>query len=199
MTTETVLGITGGSGLYEIAGVPLDTPLVIRSYATKNEHLWHDTYVFNVILFSGQETDGRVQYDATMVSEGQWLLTTNTVQLPEISDDHGAVGGRVRDCRGSDRDSWPISEVAVELAEPARRVVFFNDLEDDTVPLQDRESTNVLGRFAALDIVAGWNRIAGSARVGGQVMSIGSAPVYIFPDGLTIVSWPGRQPFWRQN
>ncbi len=187
-------------GLYEIADVPLDTPLVIRSYATKNEHLWHDTYVFNVILFSDQvSADGRAQYDATMVSEGQWILTTNTVQLPEISEDNGAVGGRVRDCRGVARDSWPISEVSIDLEDPARRVVFFNDLEDDTVPLDQRESTNLLGRFAALDIPAGWNRIAGSARIAGQVVSIGSAPVYIFPDGLTIVSWPGRQPFWRQH
>ncbi len=187
-------------GLYEIADVPVDTPLIIRSYATSGEHLWHDTYVFNVILNADQvDAQGRVQYDATMVSEGQWLLTTNTVQLPEISPDRGAVGGRVRDCRTGERDSWPISEVAVELEDPAARVVYFNDLEDDTVPLDYRETTNVIGRFAALDVPAGWNRIAGSARVDGEVVTIGSTPIYIFPDGLTIVSWPGRQPFWRQH
>ena len=57
-------------GVYEITEVPLDTPLVIRSYATTNEAQWHDTWMFNVILHSERVADGRIQYDAQMVSEG---------------------------------------------------------------------------------------------------------------------------------
>jgi len=187
-------------GLYEIADVPLNTPLILRTQALSNQNRWHDTWTFNVILRDDQEVDGKVQYDATMVSDGQWLLTPNTVGLTAgITDGHGVVGGRVRDCRGDDRDSWPIGDVTIGLANPPIKTVFFNNLEDDTVPLIDRESTNILGRFAALDIAPGWNRIAGAARVGDTVVSVGSAPVYVFPNALTIVSWPGRQPFWRQN
>ena len=187
-------------GLYEIADVPLGVPLIIRTTAQSNQTRWHDTWVFNVILYEDQVDAGRVQYDATMVSDGQWLLTPNTVGLTAgVADGHGVVGGRVRDCRGTDRDSWPISEVSIGLAEPAVKTVFFNNLEDDTVPLIDRESTNILGRFAALDIAPGWNRIAGAARVGAEVVSVGSVPVYVFPNALTIVSWPGRLPYWRQH
>ncbi len=187
-------------GLYEIPDVPTNTPLIIRSYATESEFRWHDTYVFNAIVFADQVgDDGRAQFDATMVSDGQWILTTNTVQLSDIPKSNGAVGGRVRDCRSADRDSWPISEVLLDLANPAKAVVYFNDLEDDTVPLIDRETSNILGRYAALDIPAGWNTISGSARVGGEVVSIGSVPVYVIPNSLSIVGWPGRQPYWRQN
>lgn len=188
-------------GLYEIADVPLGVPLIIRTTAQSNQTRWHDTWVFNVILYEDQvDDDGRVQYDATIVSDGQWLLTPNTVGLSAgVTDGHGVIGGRVRDCRGTDRDSWPISEVTIGLAAPAVKTVFFNNLEDDTVPLIDRESTNILGRFAALDIAPGWNRIAGAGRVGAEVVSVGSVPVYVFPNALTIVSWPGRLPYWRQH
>lgn len=190
-------------GIYSIDDVPTDTPLILRAWATTNVNRWHDTWTFNVVLNSDQVDDeGRAQYDATMVSTGQWLLTPNTVGLPPIAPPNGAIGGRVRDCRqtGAEaRDSWPISEVSIDLETRARGVVYFNNLEDDTVPLIDRRTTNILGRFAALDIAPGWNRIAGSARVGDEVLSVGSVPVYVVPNALVIVSWPGRQPFWRQE
>jgi len=185
-------------GVYEIAGVPLDTPLIIRSYATTSESQWHDTWMYHVVLLAHQVVDGRVQYDAQMVSEGQWILTTNSVGLPAMSPDNGAIGGRVRDCQ-STRDSWPIGDVRLGLANPGRSIVYFNNLEDDTVPLIDRETTDILGRFAALDVPAGWNRIAGAARVDGQLVTVGGVPVYVAPNSLSIVSWPGTQPFWRQR
>jgi hypothetical protein len=186
-------------GLYEAAGVPLDTPLVIRAYATSNETQWHDTTVYNVVLHADRVVEGRIQYDAQMVSEGQWILTTNSVGLPAIAPEHGAVGGRVRDCATGERDAWPIADVRLGLAAPGSAIVYFNNLEDDTVPLIDRETTDILGRFAALDVPAGWNRIAGAARVDGQVVTIGSVPVYVAPNSLSIVSWPGTQPYWRQR
>lgn len=199
-TSSVVHECTLQFGLYEIVDVPLDTPLILRVWATTNEDKWRDTWVFNVILPADQVgTDGRVQYDATMVSVGQWELTPNTVGLAPIPATRGAIGGRVRDCRGASRSSWPISEVSIGLADPARGTVFFNNLEDDTVPLIDRVTTNILGRFAALDIAPGWNRIAGAARVGTEVVSVGSVPVYVFPNALSIVSWPGRLPYWRQH
>ncbi|MFO0749927.1 MAG: hypothetical protein U1F43_30305 [Myxococcota bacterium] len=186
-------------GLYEIQNVPLETPLILRSYATEGESNWHDTWIFNIHLHAHHALDGRVQYDATMVSHGQWLLVTNTVSLPDIPVEHGAIGGRIRDCRAAEtQEGWPIADAVLELAKPARKMVYFNNLEDDTVPLVDRETTDIIGRFAALDVEPGWNRIAGSARVNGTVVSIGGADVYVIPNSLSIVSWPGSQPYWRQ-
>lgn len=186
-------------GLYELPGIPLNTPLIIRSYTTTNEAQWHDTWMFNVILDPAREVFGRTQYDAQMVSHGQWLLTSNSVGLPDMSPNNGAIGGRIRDCQGDRPYAWPISEVRLNLARPGSGIVYFNNLEDDTVPLIDRQSTDILGRFAALDVPAGWNRMAGAARVDGQVVSVGSTPVYVIPNALSIVSWPGSQPYWRQQ
>jgi hypothetical protein len=188
-------------GVYEIANLPLDTQLVIRAYplSETDQERWHDTWMFNVILHSEAATDGRIQYDAQIVSASQWLLTANSVGLDDIPPENGAIGGRLRDCDPSDRESWPIREVRVGLARRAQKIVYFNDLEDDTVPLVSRETTNVHGRYAALDIPSGWNVIAGSIRIGNEVRSVGALPIYVFPDALTIASWPGSNPFWRQK
>ncbi len=185
-------------GVYEVAGIPTNTPLVLRSRATTFTNKWHDSYTFNVYLYADQaEAGDRMHYDATMVSEGQWRLTPNTVSLPPIGEGNGVIGGRVRDCR-SDRDSWPISQVALGLANPAAKIVFFNNLEDDTVPLPDRDATNILGRFAALDVPAGWNAMSGSVRIGSDVFTLGAVDVYVFPDSLSLVTFPGLQPHWSQ-
>ena len=215
-------------GVYSIEGVPTNTPLVVRSYATTNERKWHDVYMFGVYLYGDRvDSEGRYHYDVTMVSTGQWELTANIAGIGEIPEEHGAIGGRVRDCRvvgvckGAEgaaggectldadcadgevceggRASWPIGGVTIGLAEPAEEIVYFNNLEDDTVPLDFRTTTNVLGRYAALDIPPGWNTIAGVTRIEDEVVSVGAASVYVVPDSLSIVGWPGLQPHWKQD
>jgi hypothetical protein len=188
-------------GVYRIPELPLDTPLIIRAraVAASDESRWHDTWMFHVFLSSEAEVGGVVHYDAQIVSEPQWLLTANSVGLGEIPAENGAIGGRVRDCHQADRTAWPIHEARVGLARPAEKVVYFNNLEDDTVPLVDRETTHVHGRYAALNVAPGWNRISGSVRLGDTVRSVGSIPVYVFPNALSIASWPGINPHWRQR
>jgi len=215
-------------GLYSVAEVPTNTLLVIRAYATTNERKWHDVYTFGAYLYADQlDATGRYHYDVTMVSTGQWELTANIAGIGDIPEENGALGGRVRDCRvvgvcGSDagvtgeactldsdcaagescdggRASWPIGGATIGLAEPAAAVVYFNNLEDDTVPLDFRTTTNVLGRYAALDIPAGWNQVAGVVRLEDEVVSVGGASVYIVPGALSVVGWPGLQPHWKQE
>ncbi|MCB9728709.1 MAG: hypothetical protein H6744_16320 [Deltaproteobacteria bacterium] len=192
-------------GLYQIPGVPTNTPLILRArYAGTEAFIaskWHDVYLFNVYLSADSaDADGNYRYDATMVSDAQWILTPNTVFLPEVPEEHGVVGGRIRDCGvAGERESWPMSEVSLGLAREARRVVYFNNLENDSLPLVDRKSTNILGRFAALDIEGGWNVIAGSARVGGQLVSVGSERVYVVPNALSVITFPGLHPVFKQE
>ena len=216
-------------GLFEIAEIPTNTPLVIRSRATTYTDKWHDVYMFGVYLYADQVDEaGRTHYDVTMVSEGQWQLTANIAGLT-IAPENGVIGGRVRDCRvevvcvdasGAEggscvldadcdlpsgetceggRASWPLGGVTIGLAQPAAQIVYFNNLEDDTVPLDFRTTTNILGRYAALDVPAGYNRIAGAARGDAEVVSVGGASVYVVPGALSIIGWPGHQPHWKQE
>jgi hypothetical protein len=188
-------------GLYKIDDLPTNTELVLRARATKFESKWHDTYVFGVVLHADQVDDsGRVHYDATMVSHAQWLMTPNTVGLDDVPETRGVIGGRVRDCRvAGERAGWPIAEVSLGLSKPAEGLVYFNSLEDDTVPLDNRVTTNIVGRFAALDVAPGWNVLAGVAQIGGETVSVGSIDVYVVPNALSIVSFPGTLPHWKQG
>lgn len=188
-------------GLFALADVPTNTLLVIRSRATTHVTDWLDTFTFGVYLFADQvDAEGRYRYDVTMVSHGQWLLTANTMLIGDIPPEHGAIGGRVRDCRvAGERDGWPIGEASLGLARPAETFAYFNDLEDNTVPVVERVTTNILGRYAALDIEPGWNRIAGSIHASDGLRSIGGGDVFVLPNALSIVSWPGLQPYWKQE
>ncbi len=192
-------------GVFQVDGIPTNTPLVMRARYGGTDPIaaskWHDVYLFNIYLSADRaDADGNYRYDATMVSDAQWSLTPNTVFLPDVVPEHGVVGGRIRDCGiAGVRESWPIAEVSVGLGRPARKIVYFNDLENDSLPLVDRVTTNILGRFAALDIDGGWNVIAGSARVDGAVVSVGSERVYVVPDALSIITLPGIHPVFKQE
>ncbi len=188
-------------GLFVIDGLPTNTMLVVRSRATTHITDWHDTYTFGVYLFADEvDADGRYRYDVTMVSHGQWLLTANTMLIGDIPPQRGVIGGRVRDCRvPGDRDGWPIGEASLGLANPPNTFAYFNNLEDNTVPVVERVTTNILGRYAALDIEPGWNRLAGSIDGADGLGSIGGIDVFVVPNALSIVSWPGLQPYWKQE
>lgn len=193
-------------GLYKVEGVPTNTDLIVRSRPRDDapdyvKDAWHHTYVFGIRLFADDvDADGRSRYDVTMVSDSQWILTPNSVGASPVPEERGIIGGRVRDCAvAGERRSWPFSEVSLGTARPAEQVVYFNDDEDDTVPLVDRRATNVLGRFAALNVAPGWNRLAGSVRTADGVQSAGSIELYVVPDALTIVTHPGERPLWEQD
>lgn len=193
-------------GLYEVSGVPTNTKLVIRTRVPVEasdgiKRKWHTSYAWNVYLFADKVAAGdRYHYDATIVSHGQWLTTPNTVGLPETPPENGVIGGRVRDCRkAGERPGWSIDDVRLSLGRKASHIVYFNELEDEPVTIKDRVVTNLLGRFAAMDIEPGWNVVTGTARVGGQLVSLGQHWVYVFPNSLSVLSMPGIDPHYVQN
>jgi hypothetical protein len=77
-------------------------------------------------------------------------------------------------------------------------VGYFTESEDDALPDPNRMSTNIFGTYAALDIVPGFNRIAGAVLAGSGVKSAGSVDLYIIPDALMIVNFPGRLSYIRK-
>jgi hypothetical protein len=195
-------------GIYAVEGVPTNTRLVIRVHGLNAKDNWHDSYYWDVVLFSnrldaiGPATQpaqyvGKDTYrsNPTIVGEGQWVLVPTTLGIGEIPYGHGVVGGRVRDCGVvGGRGGWAIHGAKVSLATLPKALAYFNDNEDDTVPVKNNAATDTLGRFAAVDLPPGPNRVAAVANVGGKAVSLGGADVYVIPDALMIVSLPGRVP-----
>ncbi len=192
-------------GLYEIAGIPTNTWLVIRNRndasAPLVEKKWKDTYIQNLYLYSDRvDAEGRYNVNALMVSDGQWKTIPNTLFLPPpgIKPGNGAIGGRLRDCRTEFRDSYTIGWATVDLMDPGSAIGYFNDDEEDTIPLVDRIGTDRFGRFAIVDVPPGQNTVAASALLNGELTSLGSELVYVVPDSLSVVSYPGKQPILKK-
>jgi hypothetical protein len=186
-------------GRYEVSAVPTNTWLVIRSRnGPQNANFdskWKDTYVGGVYIYADRvDAQGRYNYNALMVSDSQWNTVPNTLFVQGgIKLNNGAVGGRIRDCRSAERDSFTLGEAIVGLRIPGKATGFFNDDEENTVPIHKRKATDIFGRFAIVDIPSGSNRIASSILVNGEVHSLGSEDIYVVPDSLYVVSFPGKQ------
>ncbi len=195
-------------GLYAIEKVPTNTRLVIRVHGLAAKDKWHDGYYWDVVLFAdhadkkGAETQpskyvnqDTYRSNPTIVGEGQWQLVPTTIGLQGIELGHGVIGGRIRDCGvASGRGGWAIHNAKVGMGVLPKGFAYFNDNEDDTVPVKTASATDTLGRFAAVDMPAGHNRVAAATMIGGKATSLGSLDVFVIPDALMIVSLPGRIP-----
>jgi hypothetical protein len=136
------------------------------------------------------------RYDPTIVGDGQWKTVPNPFNT-QIAPGNGAIGGRIRDCSkvGADkRPSWHIYEATVGFAKAPSITGYFNEFENDTLPVPSRTSTNILGRYVGLDVAPGANWVTGTAMIDGKAASLGSYPVYVFPSSLAVVSFPGIVP-----
>jgi hypothetical protein len=190
-------------GLYEIPEVPTDTMLVVRAKNTKAtlEKKWKDTYVYHQVALSAYvEAGDRYHINALMVSDGQWQTVPNTLLVQGgIKANHGAVGGRVRDCPTAARRGYTLGNVSLGLDSPGTATGYFNNNEEDTVPLLNRTSTDIFGRFTIVDVKPGPNRIAGLARQGESFVSLGAESFFLPPDSLVIVTFPGKLPIFTKN
>lgn len=100
----------------------------------------------------------------------------------------------MRDCRSDVRDSFTLGNATIGLHVPGSATGYFNDDEENTVPLLDSIGTDVYGRFTVVDIAPGLNRVAASILDANNVpVSLGTEEIVIVPDSLSIVSFPGKQ------
>ncbi len=186
-------------GHYSIDGVPTNTLLVVRSKSASAsvEKKWRDAYVVGIYLYADRVKDGRYRSNALMVSDAQWKQTPSLLAVGSIQPGLAAVGGRVRDCGTASRKSLAVGHSSIDLARPgetAYRVGYFNDNEEDTVPINARTTSDIFGRFVAVNVPPGPNRIGAAAKVGGNVKSLGAEDIYVVPDSLLIVAFPGKDP-----
>lgn len=195
-------------GIYAVENVPTGESLVVRVRGLNPQAKWYDSYYWDLVVFPDR-TDAKgattqpkkylngdtFRFNPTIVGQGQWALVPNTMGLNDIRYGYGVIGGRIRDCGKDDgRGGWPIHKATVGLGVPAQGIAYFNDNEDDTVPVKTRTFTDTIGRFAAVDVPPGPNRLAAMAKVGDKATGLGGQDVYVVPNSLTIISTPGRIP-----
>lgn len=177
-------------GLYALEGMPINTPLVVMTRKTKELDDWHDTFLFNTIFHeAGADENGNYRYDPITVSHGQWQTVPNPFGV-SIGVGNGVIGGRLRECVG-DHVGWYIYEAAVAFGTSPAKTGYFNDKESNTLPDPFRTKTNLFGRYTGLDVPPGPNWVTAAYYDGEQIRSLGAHPLYIFPNGLSVLSFPG--------
>lgn len=196
-------------GVYAVEGIPTNVRLIVRASSVDPDHPagWRDSYTWDVVLMSnrldqlGEDHQLKAyvgkptyRFNPTIVGLGQWVLVPTTMNLGKISTGNGVIGGRVRDCGTDKRPGWPIVNAKVTPGVRGAGLSYFNDSESDTVPSKQRTSTNVLGRFALINMKPGANRVIVSGRLGGKDVVLGAKDLYVVPDALVITSIPGYVP-----
>ncbi len=196
-------------GVYAIEAIPTNVRLVVRASPVDPSHPdgWRDSYVWNVVLLSdhldamgeGSQPTAFLnkqtyRFNPTIVGKAQWVLVPTTMSLGKISSGNGVIGGRVRDCGKDDRASWAVLDTKISAGVRGAGQSYFNDSESDTVPSKKRTTTNVLGRYAIINIEPGPNRVVVTGRVGAKDTVLGWADVYVIPDALVLASLPGYVP-----
>ena len=193
-------------GVYEIEGVEADVPLVVRARPTTDRLHMREGYVHQAVLLSSRAYDEwfdrpTLRFDPTVISESQWVQVPNTFGSSiRIAEGHTALGGRIRDCTVEGRYpevSYYVAGANVGSANVATKIGYFNDREDDALPQPAQTSTNALGRYAVIDVPAGWNRVAAAALIDSKVTSLGAHDLWLVPDALNILSFPGRISYVR--
>lgn len=189
-------------GFYRVDNVPTETPLVLQT--TGQADLWTDLYTYNFQILN-EDVDAtappvgsceaartlsgdRYRYTARTLSVSDYHSIPLTAGLPGgVQPGHGAVAGEAHDC-----DNVRIEFAQIAVRPTPESFVYFNNDPDNPVPVTGRtEGTSLLGLYAALDIVPGPVDVAGIARIGTDVVSLGWYRAHVFANSVTVVTLRG--------
>ncbi len=181
-------------GVYSLENVPVNVELVVRvSPAAADSGLWKDVYELGLVAQDLPEK--RYRHSVVAMSAGQWTTLLNPwggVMLEGV----GVVAGRVVDCRsaGERGEGWLIQHATIGLVRPPERVVYLGDDSTRWAPETSWPATGVGGRFMAVGVPPGPNRLIGTVLRGQESIALDALDLYVVPDALVVASWPGRAP-----
>ncbi len=192
-------------GYFAIPNVPTHTRLVFKVSGRKAR--WIDTYEFGPILTEVRDDNGTAwsPWGGNVISIGAWNTIPSTAFVPAgIQDGNGAIAGRINDCgeagRTIDLDGQtytidaplPIANATVNLAHDGARLTYFNGNPDDTLPEPSRTTTNVLAVYAGIDVPGGPNTISNLGRLDGELVPLGTRPIFLPPRSVAIATFEGN-------
>ncbi|MSP63996.1 MAG: hypothetical protein EXR72_27370 [Myxococcales bacterium] len=196
---------------FAIAGLPTNTPLVIRTSGkeAKADPTWAVLVTWNVYLASDdrscsgdpQATDcldtsdmaaPKYQLNVNVLSQADYGNIPNVAGLSGgISRGLGAVAGEVHDC-----DNFRLGNIQVGVKPAGDRFTYFNGNPYNTLPDSGRASsgTDRLGLYAALNVKPGKVEVEGAGLVDGQMVSVGKFSAVLYPDSVAVLNINGGKP-----
>ena len=180
---------------YSYAGVPTETPLIIKTSDGTGSAQWAPLYDYNIFFANSQvAADESVTYEASAVATTDLNTVASAAGGFTIKPDKGLLAGEVHDC-GDIRVSGATVDTDVQHEGD---MFYFGENEADPLPDKTQTSTSKLGLFGTLNLPTGTPiRLSALGKYQGQTVLLGHYTVQAFPGSVTALSLRGRRP-WQQ-
>jgi hypothetical protein len=182
---------------YTYAGVPTETPLIIRTTdAQPNGSQYAPLYDYNIYFANGVVQAGVASYEVSAVAATDLNTVAAAAGGFQIDPENGLLAGEVHDC-GDVRLGF--ATVDTDLRHKSD-MFYFGENESDPLPDASRSSlgTSKLGLFGALNIEVGKPvRISAVGKYQGKDVLLGTHTVQMYKGAVTALSFRGRRP-WQQ-
>ena len=182
---------------FSYAGIPTETPLIIKTSDAGDGSSWAQFYDYNVFFANGTVGAGDVvNYDPSAVAATDINTVASAAGGFTPKPDKGLIAGEVHDC-GDVRVSG--STVDTDVAHEGD-MFYFGENESDPLPDKSRGAlgTSKLGLFGTLNVPTGTPiKMSAVGKVNGQTILLGTYTVQAFPGAVTALSFRGRRP-WQK-
>lgn len=183
---------------FEYAGVPTETPLIIKTSDAAGGEQWAAFYDYNIYFANSVVEAGDVisNYQPAAVAATDINTVASAAGGFTVKQDKGLLAGEVHDC-GDVR----LSGATVDTDVPHEGDMFYFG-ENEAEPLPDKSrgalGTSKLGLFGTLNLLTGQPiRVSALGKQGGATILLGTYTVQTFPGAVTALSFRGRRP-WQK-
>jgi len=192
---------------YEIADIPSETVLIVRTSGVSTSDGWFSLYDYGAAALDAVkctitdplkktsciDSDGAFAFNVRALGNDDYasILKAAYSRAPEGGE--GAIAGEVHDC-GDVR----LSNATVDVEPKSRLNLFYlSEVEDDPLPDSARKGTGRLGLYAVGGFKPGSYTVAAAGKLGTEVLGLGSYQVQVFPDSVSVFTFRGRRP-WQK-
>jgi len=182
---------------YAYAGVPTETPLIVKTSDASGGSQWAALYDYNIYFANSVVKAGdEVAYEPAAVAATDINTVASAAGGFTVKQDKGLLAGEVHDC-GDVRVSG--ATVDTDAAHEGD-MFYFGENEADPLPDKSRRSlgTSKLGLFGTLNLPTGTPiRVSALGKRNGETILLGTYTVQTFPGSVTALSFRGRRP-WQK-
>lgn len=182
---------------FTYAGIPTETPLVIKTSDAAGGEQWAALYDYNIFFAnSAVQTGDEVSYDPAAVAATDINTVASAAGGFTVRADKGLLAGEVHDCA-----DVRLSGATVDTdVQHEGSMFYFGENESDPLPDKSRGSlgTSKLGLFGTLNLPTNTPiKVSAVGKSSGQTVLLGTYTVQTFPGAVTALSFRGRRP-WQK-
>jgi hypothetical protein len=185
-------GVTSTRTLYpfELDGIPTEKPLIAKTSGDTSG--WFPLYDYNVAARNDKlNAAGEFEFDVRALGNDDYASILKAAYNQPPQGGEAAIAGEVHDC-GDVRVGG--ATVAVSPA-PRYPLFYLSEVEDDPLPDSARKFTGKLGLYAVGGIKPGVFTVSSAAKLGADVVTLGSYKVQTFADSVTVFTFRGLRPW----